>query len=144
MGMPITDGEIVLEVFQTFEADPIKDYVPARVYKIYRTEDHVLVGGLSLRLGHNENTYYGGNIGYEIYEPYRGSHYAGKACMLACEIARREGMDYLVITCDPGNTASRKTCEYAGAVLSGIVSLPPYHEMYQAGRRGSCRYIIAL
>jgi predicted acetyltransferase len=140
----VTDGEIILELCKIHEADPVKRYVPARVYKIYRAEDHALAGGLSLRLGHNENTYFGGNIGYEIYEPYRGRHYAAKACRLAFDIARREGMEYLIITCDPANTASRRTCEYAGAVLEQIVEIPPHIEMYQTGRRQSCQYILRL
>lgn len=140
----MTDGEINLELYQTYEADPVKKYVPARVYKIYRSEDHALVGGLSLRLGHNENTFYGGHMGYEIYEPYRGRHYAGKACRLACRIARQEGMAYLFITCSPENTASQRTCEYAGAVLVQMLEIPAHLEMYQNGRRISCQYRIEL
>lgn len=139
-----TDEEIILSLHETFEADPVKKYVPARVYKIYRAEDHVLVGGLSLRLGHNENTFYGGHIGYEIYEPYRGHHYAGKVCKLACRIARREGMEYLIITYSPDNTASQRTCEYAGAILVQMVEIPAHLEMYQSGRRISCQYRIIL
>ena len=144
MVLQMTDGEIILELYQTFDADPVKNYVPARVYRIYRTEDHGLVGGLSLRLGHNENTFYGGHIGYEIYEPYRGHHYAGKASKLACDIARQEGMEYLIITCSPDNTASQRTCEYAGAILIQMVEIPAHTEMYRNGRRISCQYRVEL
>ena len=144
MDTSITDGEILLELTKTCEADPSKGYVPARYYRICRKSDTALVGECSLRLDHNENTFYGGNIGYEIYEPYRGRHYAGKACTLLFDTARREGMEYLIITCDPGNTASQRTCEYAGAILVQMVELPAHHEMYRTGRRISCQYRIEL
>lgn len=72
------------------------------------------MGSCDLRIGHNENLYYGGNIGYRVEEAYRGNHYAGKACLLLFELARKHDLQYLIITCNPDNAASRKTCEYAG------------------------------
>ena len=64
------------------------------------------IGVCDLRIGHNENTYYGGNIGYGIDEEYRGHHYAGKACLLLFELARKHEWDYVIITCNPDNFAS--------------------------------------
>lgn len=65
-----------------------------------------------------------GNIGYEIDEPCRGHHYAGKACRLLFELAKRHGMEYLIITCNPDNRPSRKTCEWLGGELLEIAELP--------------------
>ena len=73
-------------------------------------------------------------------EPYRGNHYAGKACRLLFHLAKRHGMDYLVITCNPDNYPSRKTCEYAGGILREIVDLPEDNDMRRDGETRKCIY----
>lgn len=103
------------------------------------------MGVCNLRIGHNEKVYYGGNIGYSIEEKYRGKHYAGKACLLLFELAKRHSMDYLYITCNPDNYASRKTCEFAGGVLEGIVTLPEGNDMREKdGELEKCIYKFTL
>ena len=96
------------------------------------------------RSGHNESVYYGGNIGYRVHPAHRGRHYAGKACLLLFQLAEKHGMEYLYITCNPENMASRKTCEFAGGVLEGIVELPPDNDMYLEGERQKCIYRFSL
>lgn len=98
------------------------------------------MGTCDLRIGHNEKVYYGGNIGYRVSEQYRGHHYAGKACLLLFELAKRHDMEYLIITCNPDNYASRKTCEYAGGVLEKIVELPEDNDMRDNGETEKCIY----
>jgi RimJ/RimL family protein N-acetyltransferase len=49
-------------------------------------------------------------------------------------------MDKLIITCNPDNIASRRTCEKAGLKLKEIVDLPNYNEMYLEGERHKCIY----
>ena len=68
--------EIYMNLYKTADENEEKGYVPAYYFKIIRCIDDIEVCGCDLRIGHNENTKYGGNIGYEIYEPYRGNHYA--------------------------------------------------------------------
>lgn len=109
-----------------------------------RCADDMEVGQCDLRIGHNENTKYGGNIGYEIYEPFRGNHYAAKACKLLFLLAKKHKMDKLIITCAIENIASRKTCEYIGAELIGIIDVPEWHEIYKSGRKKTCQYIVML
>lgn len=140
----LTDGEIFLRLFRTAVANEDKGYLPAYYFSIHRLLDDQEVGWCDLRIGHNSNTYFGGNIGYEIYEPYRGNYFAGKACKLLFQLARKHGLDYLRITCSPDNTASRKTCLYVGGKLEEIVYLPPDNEMYAAGERQKCIYYVHL
>ena len=45
---------------------------------------------------------------------------------------------------NPENTASRRTCEFAGGVLEGIVELPPDNDMYLEGERQKCIYRFSL
>lgn len=57
------------------------------------------------------------------------------------DLARKHGMDYLYITCNPENIASRKTCEFAGGVLESIIDLPTDNDMYMYdGERRKCIY----
>ena len=138
------DDEIYLKLDKTVEANIEKGYVPAYYFLICKLSDEIEIGRCDLRIGYNKNIYYGGNVGYEVYESYRGNHYAGKACKLLFKLAQKHCMDYLLITCNPTNKASRKTCEYAGCSLKEIVQLPPDNEMYLAGDREKCVYKIDL
>ncbi|NLA58919.1 MAG: GNAT family N-acetyltransferase [Firmicutes bacterium] len=140
----LSDGEIYLHLDRTADANEEKGYVPAYYFKIMRCEDDAEVGTCDLRIGHNHNTKYAGNVGYEVYEAFRGNHYAAKACRLLFKLAKKHNMKEVVITCSPENTASRKTCEYAGAEFMGIVDLPEWHELYKEGQRKTCRYIKRL
>lgn len=140
----LRNHEIYMNLYKTADENKEKGYVLAYYFKIIRCIDDIEVGECDLRIGHNENTKYGGNIGYEIYEPYRGHHYASKACELLFLLAKKHNMDKVIITCLPENIASRKTCEYSGAELVDIIDVPIWHEMYKSGRRHTCQYIVKL
>ena len=105
-------NEMMLRLVRTAEENPERKWVPAYYFAIC-LPDGTKIGDCDLRIGHNQNLYYGGNIGYAIDAAYRGHHYAGKACRLLFELAKKHELGYVIITCDPDNTASRKTCEYA-------------------------------
>lgn len=132
--------EIFLQLHRTAPADPKKGWVDAYIFNICRTADQAIVGRCDLRIGHNQNLYYGGNIGYTVKEAHRGNHYAAKACLLLLMLAKKHGMEYLYITCNPDNHASKRTIEYAGGVLEAIVDLPPDNDMYKNGDRQKCVY----
>ncbi len=120
--------ELFLALDHTAEADPVRDWVPAYHFHIC-LPDGTRIGRCDLRIGHNRKLYYGGNIGYGIFPDYRGHHCAEKACRLLFELAKRHGLDYVVITCDPGNPASRRTCERLGGKLLEIAELPEDNDM---------------
>ena len=105
--------EIFLKLVKTCDAQPEKQWVPAYHFDICLI-DGTKIGYCDLRIGHNDKTYIGGNIGYGIDEPYRGHHFAAKACALLFCQARKHGLDYLTISCQPSNKASSRTCELAG------------------------------
>lgn len=83
------------------------------------------VGELAVRLGESRALFYLGHIGYHIDAPYRGHHYAQKACRVAAAFLRAEGMRTAVITTDPENAASRKTCFGLGCSEESTVPVPP-------------------
>ncbi|HZG56636.1 GNAT family N-acetyltransferase [Paenibacillus sp.] len=115
--------------------------VPSYIYNIVLRGTHDIVGTIDLRIGMNENLYYGGHIGYAIEPAHRGNRYAAEACRLLRRVAEAHGMDKVLITCNPENVASRKTCEAIGATLERIVELPPHNDMYAEGERRKCIYL---
>ena len=135
--------EIFLRLAKTGEANPEKQWVPAYYFDICLT-DGTKIGCCDLRIGHNDKTYIGGNIGYGIDEPYRGRRYAAKACALLFRQAAKHGMDHLIITCQPNNKASSRTCELAGGTLLEIRDIPEDNEMYAQGKRQVMIYYFAL
>ncbi len=139
----LKSDEIILRLEKTVEGDPGRNWLPAYHFAICNLAGDKM-GVCDLRIGHNEGVYYGGNIGYCIEERYRGHHYAGKACQLLFELARRHGMEYLIITCNPDNYASKKTCEYAGGKLLEIVDLPEDNDMRLDGETRKCIYHFGL
>lgn len=135
--------ELVLRLTKTCPAQPEKNWVPAYYFAICLA-DGTAIGRCDLRIGHNEKTYFGGNIGYGIDEAYRGHHYAAKACDLLFRLARKHGMQYLYITCAPENIASARTCELAGGQYVATEDIPPDNEMYAEGKRKTRIYRFTL
>ena len=130
----LKSGDIFLRLERTCGAAPEKQWVPAYYFSIC-LPDGTKIGRCDLRVGHNERLYIGGNIGYEIDEAYRGHHYAAQACALLFRQARKHHMDYVIITCDPDNPASARTCELAGGQYLETAAVPPWHNMYEEGSR---------
>ncbi|OZV10687.1 tagatose-bisphosphate aldolase [Tissierella sp. P1] len=136
----LTDGEIDLKIEDKTPSNDEKGYVPAYKYRITIHNSDDSIGNIDIRIGYNENIYYGGNIGYSIIKVHRGNSYASKACRIIKQVAIAHGMDRLIITCNPDNFPSRATCEKVGLKLKEIIDLPPYNEMYQDGERQKCVY----
>lgn len=130
----LKDGVIVLQLDHTCDAQPEKRWLPAYYFNIC-LPDGTRIGNCDLRIGHNDKTYIGGNIGYGIEEPYRGHHYAARACALLFRLAAKHGMEYLIITCVPSNRASSRTCEVAGGRYLETALIPEDNEMYAEGKR---------
>ena len=92
------------------------------------------VGYCDLRLEMNREMYYAGNIGYRIFTPYRGNGYAYDATVTLLSVGFDiHGMDEIIITCSPENTASRRTIEKLGGELLETVEVPEDHWLYERG-----------
>ena len=130
----LRDDVICLQLDHTCEAQPEKRWLPAYYFHICLL-DGTKIGYCDLRIGHNEKTYIGGNIGYGIDEAHRGHHYAARACALLFRQAQKHRMAYVIITCVPENLASARTCELAGGLFVETAPIPEDNEMYAEGKR---------
>ncbi|MBI9011308.1 MAG: GNAT family N-acetyltransferase [Clostridiales bacterium] len=127
----LKDDEIELVIVRTADENKKKGYVPAYYFDIVK--DDITIGCIDCRIGYNESTYYGGNVGYTIKEAYRGHGFATKAVLLLKELAKKHKMTHLIITCNPDNIASKRTCEKAGAVFVEKAELPKDNDMAISG-----------
>lgn len=115
----------------------IKTYV----YHIYLRGKYNKIGRITLRLGNNEDIYYFGNIGYSISKNYRGNYLAAKACLLIKELLKKYKIkSEIIITVNPQNIASQKTCIYIGCNFIETVKIPKHSQFYTYGNNIKCRY----
>ncbi|MBR3502772.1 MAG: GNAT family N-acetyltransferase [Clostridia bacterium] len=136
--------EITLSLNHAAPANPERGWVPAYHFDICDPAGEKM-GACDLRLGYNDRLYYGGHIGYRVEEPYRGHHYAEKACRLLFQLAKKHDMPYLIVTCNPENAASRRTCERLGGELLEIAELPEDSDMrVQSGETRKCVFRFAI
>lgn len=98
------------------------------------------IGYIDLRVGYTDYLYYLGNVGYRVYEEYRGHRYAYQACVLLFEYAKHLELPYLIITCDPDNIASKKTLERLPGEYLGEKKVPITHPMFLQGEKIKCIY----
>ena len=119
--------------------------VPTCHFAMVHAGSGELLGHINLRTTSTFDCFvYSGHIGYEVNEKHRGQRYAARSVRLLFPLAARLGLDPLWITCDPDNTASRRSCEIAGGELVEIVDIPEGHTLYEMGIRRKCRYRFAV
>ena len=139
----LRSDEIWLQLERVALANSERNWVPAYIFAICDLAGNKM-GTCDLRLGHNDQLYFGGNIGYRVEEPYRGHHYAAKACRLLFQLAKQHEMGYVIITCNPDNVPSRKTLEHLNGELLEIAELPPDNDMRKIGETHKCIFRFEL
>lgn len=133
------DGDLTL-CLTSLEPHPIH-WVPTCHFAMVHADSGELLGNINLRTSSTFDQFvYSGHIGYGVEEKHRGRRYAARAVRLLFPLAKRLGLDPLWITCDPENTASRRTCEIAGGQLVEIVDVPEGHFLRAEGVHAKCRY----
>ncbi len=114
----LKDYDLELRVKETRPYNSETGYVPAYKFEMIHAMSKAVMGTVDLRVGLTEKLkMYGGHIGYEVFEEYRGHKYAARSCRLLFPLIRKLGIQPVVITCAPGNIPSVKTIESIGAIL---------------------------
>ena len=131
---------------------PVRCYPPDRELGFGLCYDYIIAphgkrreaGRIALQLGESPGVYYFGHIGYHVDPPYRGNHYALRACRLLRGLMQLHGKESVVITTDPDNWPSRRTCEGLGCELERIVDVPVQMQRRWEISAVKCRYIWRL
>jgi tagatose 1,6-diphosphate aldolase len=135
----LVDDDMCLAVEHLYPGDPASGRAPA--YRFAITVQGKKAGDIELRLGTSDFiVQFAGQVGYSVEPPYRGNRLAARALRLLLPLARRHGFTCIWVTVDPGNWASRRSCEIAGATMVEVVDLPEDCDMYRQGYRQRCRY----
>lgn len=132
-----TAGQVV-DLIETGKEAPssYNQYAGSVYYEICLHRQTMKIGECDLRIGMNEELYYAGNIGYRIFDGWRGHSYAYEACLILFQIAKNKyHMKELIVTCSPENVASKKTLEKLGGELVETVDVPAWHWLYKRGER---------
>ena len=99
--------------------------VQATQFLAVRASDGRLVGMIQIR--HYFNEYlekYAGHIGYSVRPSERRKGYAKEMLRLALPYCKSIGLDRVLIACEPGNPASRRTILANGGVYECTVHEP--------------------
>jgi predicted acetyltransferase len=136
---PFRDGDLLLE-FEELKPHPAHK-VLTWYFRMLHAASGEELGSISFRPSTIPHVVlYAGHIGYGVHSTHRGHRYASRAVRLLMPFARQHNRDALWITCDPGNIASRRTCELAGAQFIEIVDVPADCIIHQNGHPQKCRY----
>ena len=136
-----TDGVIDLVPIRLFPPEEEMGFGEVYDYIIAPHGQRREAGRISLRLGESPCVYYFGHIGYHVDPPWRGHHYAARACALLEPLIAASGKSSIVITTDPDNMSSRHTCERIGCILESIVPVPPLMQSRWELSPVKCRYV---
>ncbi|NKB69478.1 MAG: GNAT family N-acetyltransferase [Candidatus Latescibacteria bacterium] len=137
----LIDGDLEVHLLETRPGAIERGIVPEYKFAMRHLGTGKAIGRISLR---TESTpklmQFGGHIGYEVAPDHRGQRYAARSCKLLLPLAAQHGINPVLITCDPDNWASRRTCELAGGKLVDIIEAEVKPGMF----RQACRYHIEL
>lgn len=136
----MVDGELELLLDARKEGNNRKGLLPAYHFNMINSATGKEMGHIRLRIGSESEVKYFGNIGYDVNEEFRGNKYAARSIKLILPFAFKHGLENVWISCSPDNLASRRSCEIAGGVMTGIFDIPKEDEMYKEGERQKCWY----
>ena len=136
-----SDGIFDLSASSRDETDEKCGIVDCYAFDIHPAGSRRYAGYISIRLGESPELYYLGHVGYRVEEMYRGDHFALRACRLLESFLAGMRIRSLVITNDPDNIASRKTCEALGCTLERTTPVPQAYRYIVSGSTAKCRYL---
>lgn len=140
----MVDEELSLRFAGKERVSPPDTDVVAYHFTMIHTRTGEEMGRINIKARYTENIIrYRGNIGYTVYEKYRGNHYSSRSCRLLVPVIRFLKLNPVYITCNADNTASRKNVEALGAEFLGTEIIPessPYYSYYPENARAKLRY----
>lgn len=121
----LVDDDLTLVVSRSTEARigvKQNEVPPTYFFEMRHSIDRHLLGSITIRIAGIEHPFIvdNGHVGYTVKPKFRGKKYAARACKLLFPLAKKHGLEKLVIVCDSSNFASCRTCEICGGVAEEI------------------------
>ena len=140
----LIDKELRLVLKETGLASEPDTTVPVYTFAMIHAPSGVAMGEINLRAGYTENIeLYRGNIGFTVFEEYRGHRRSGRSCRLLKPFIQSLGLGMIWLTCNSDNVASQRNLTYAGARYvdtTYITDDSPYAAYYPPQARTKLRY----
>ena len=134
-----------IELVVTKEDPSVEKYGGAPVYYFdVLNVDKDKIGVCELRVGHNDELYYYGNIFVEIDPRYEGFKYGYKVSKLLLKLAKKHNMGYVSITCATKDERCKSTCEQLGMALLEDCKLPKDHPIRKVGIQDASIYVLDI
>ena len=94
-------------------------HVPSTTFLAVRPTDQRVVGIIDLRhhINHPVLSVWGGHMGYTVRPDERRKGYATQMLRLNLQKCRKRGIEWVLVTCSPENTASEKTIIANGGIF---------------------------
>lgn len=139
----LNNSEIDLKVSK--EEESVAKYGGAPVYYFdVLNVDKDKIGVAELRVGHNDELYYYGNIFVKIDPRYEGFKYGYKVSKLLLKLAKKHEMGYVSITCKEDDYKCKSTCEQLGMKLLDVATLPDNHPIHRMGIDKASIYVLDI
>jgi hypothetical protein len=132
----LTSGDVSLAFVKIVPGDDAKGFAPAYHFRILVGNHDA--GHINFRVGESEHVRIcAGHIGFEVSEAFRGHGYALQACQALAPFVRIV-YPTVILTCDPENTASRRTIEKLSANFIDETRVPRTIRTSSAAHARSC------
>jgi tagatose 1,6-diphosphate aldolase len=123
--MDLRDAELRLLFTHVTPVSEPDTGIPAYCFSMRNASADEVMGGINIKAGYTENIIkYRGNIGFTVFEQFRGRHYSARSCLLLVPVLKMLGMNPIWITCNADNHASRSNIERIGAEYQETLTIP--------------------
>jgi predicted acetyltransferase len=138
----LSDGELTLRFDGKKQVTEPDNEIQAYCFTMINSSTGNEMGGINIKAGYTENIVnYRGNIGFTVYDSFRGKHYSARGCVLLIPVIVILEMTPVWLTCNIDNIPSKRNIERIGAIYIDTVKVPEeYYPYYPENARVKNRY----
>jgi predicted acetyltransferase len=145
IGTGMIDGDLELVLVERKPVSDPDSGIPGYSFLMRNPASGAEMGRIKLRAGYTENIrLYRGNIGFTVFEAFRGHRYSARSCGLLAPLIKSLDLDPIWLTCNVDNPGSRKIIESIGAEYVDTTVIPDGSALiryYPEGARRKLRFI---
>jgi predicted acetyltransferase len=120
------DDDLKLVFTQSTPVSEPDTEISAYHFLMRNAESDEDMGAINIKAGYTDNIVkYRGNIGFSVFENFRGKRYSSRSCLLLVPVLKMLQLNPVWLTCNVDNSASAKNIERIGAVYQETVTIPP-------------------